>query len=159
MCFGNVPKDLCLTSLATNRSTASKSVNGLFSADIRTVGALLQYQRSPGVWVTAESLTVPATQLGNVYTFPTDVVDACTNFDGSVIAVPLKSVVAGSVLSILTNDNGQYIPTAIPIPPDSIGITTGAVSLSNDGNVLAFGAFEDNGFIGAVWIYAYIAGA
>ena len=159
MCFGNVPKDLCLTSLATNRSTASKSVNGLFSADIRTVGALLQYQRSPGVWVTAESLTVPATQLGNVYTFPTGVVDACTNFDGSVIAVPLTSVVAGSVLSILTNNNGQYIPTAIPIPPDSTGITTCAVSLSDDGNVLAFGAFQDNGDIGAVYIYAYIAGA
>jgi hypothetical protein len=159
MSFGNVPRDASVSSLASLRSTATKSSNGYFSADIRTVGALLQYQRSPGVWVTAESLTVPATQLGNVYTFSTGVVDACTNFDGSVVAVPLASVVAGSVLSILTNNNGQYIPTAIPIPPDSTGITTCAVSLSDDGNVLAFGAFQDNGDIGAVYIYAYIAGA
>ena len=159
MSFGNVPRDASVSSLASLRSTATKSSNGYFSADIRTVGALLQYQRSPGVWVTAESLTVPATQLGNVYTFSTGVVDACTNFDGSVVAVPLASVVAGSVLSILTNNNGQYIPTAIPSPPDSTGITTCAVSLSDDGNVLAFGAFQDNGDIGAVYIYAYIAGA
>ena len=161
MSFGNVPRDLNVSCFATTRSTAAKSVNALFSADLRTVGALLQYQRSPGVWVTAESLTVPATQLGSVYTFPANVFDGgpVTNFDGSVVAVPLTSVVTGSVLTILTNDNGQYIPTAIPIPPDSIGITTGAVSLSNDGKVLAFGAFQDNGAIGAVWIYAYIAGA
>ena len=55
MSFGNVPRDLCLTSLATSRSIASKSANGYFSADIRTVGSLLQYQRSPGVWAESGS--------------------------------------------------------------------------------------------------------
>ena len=36
MSFGNVPRDY-------------------FSADIRTVGSLLQYQRSPGVWAESGS--------------------------------------------------------------------------------------------------------
>ena len=104
MCFGNVPKDLCLTSLATNRSTASKSVNGLFSADLRTVGALLQYQRSPDVWVTAESLTVPATQLGPIYTLPFNVNSLSLSLNGSILAVGQLTVAVGdSFLLILTN--------------------------------------------------------
>ena len=162
MSFGNVPRDLNVSCFATTRSTAAKSVNALFSADLRTVGALLQYQRSPGVWVTAESLTVPATQLGSVYTFPANVFDGgpVTNFDGSVVAVPLTSVVTGSVLTILTNDNGQYIPTAIPIPPDTVGPlpNIGAVSLNDLGDVLAVSSLTDNNQIGAVWIYANVAG-
>ena len=36
MCFGNVPRDLCLNSLATTHSIASKSANGYFSAGQRT---------------------------------------------------------------------------------------------------------------------------
>ena len=161
MCFGNVPKDLCLTSLATNRSTASKSVNGLFSADLRTVGALLQYQRSPDVWVTAESLTVPATQLGPIYTLPFNVNSLSLSLNGSILAVGLNALTIGdSFLSILTNDNGQYIPTSIPIPPDTVGINPniGAVSLNDLGDVLAVSSLTDNNQIGAVWIYANVAG-
>ena len=161
MCFGNVPKDLCLTSLATNRSTASKSVNGLFSADIRTVGALLQYQRSPDVWVTAESLTVPATQLGPIYTLPFNVNSLSLSLNGSILAVGLNALTIGdSFLSILTNDNGQYIPTSIPIPPDTVGPlpNIGAVSLNDLGDVLAVSSLTDNNQIGAVWIYANVAG-
>ena len=161
MCFGNVPKDLCLTSLATNRSTASKSVNGLFSADIRTVGALLQYQRSPDVWVTAESLTVPATQLGPIYTLPFNVNSLSLSLNGSILAVGLNAPTIGdSFLSILTNDNGQYIPTSIPIPPDTVGPlpNLGAVSLNDLGDVLTVSSLTDNNQIGAVWIYANVAG-
>ena len=162
MCFGNVPKDLCLTSLATNRSTASKSVNGLFSADIRTVGALLQYQRSPDVWVTADaSLTVPATQLGPIYTLPFNVNSLSLSLNGSILAVGQLTVAVGdSFLSILTNDNGQYIPTSIPIPPDTAGPlpNIGAVSLNDLGDVLAVSSLTDNNQIGAVWIYANVAG-
>ena len=161
MCFGNVPKDLCLTSLATNRSTASKSVNGLFSADLRTVGALLQYQRSPDVWVTAESLTVPATQLGPIYTLPFNVNSLSLSLNGSILAVGLNALTIGdSFLLILTNDNGQYIPTSIPIPPDTVGPlpNIGAVSLNDLGDVLAVSSLTDNNQIGAVWIYANVAG-
>ena len=161
MSFGNVPRDLCLTSLATTRSIASKSANGYFSADLRTVGSLLQYQRSPGVWVTAESLTVPATQLGSVYTLPFNVNDLSFSLSGSILAVAQLAVAVGdSFLSILTNDNGQYIPTAIPIPPDTVGPlpNQGSVSVNDSGNVLAVGSLTDNNQIGAVWIYAYVAG-
>ena len=142
------------------RSTAAKSINSLFSADIRIVGSLVQYQRSPGVWVTADaSLTVPATQLGNLYTLPSPFWSLSFNFDASTLAVGLISANPGdSILSILTNTAGFYTQEAISLPPDAVGATSGIVSLSNDGNILALGSFSDNGFIGAVWIYAKIAG-
>ena len=161
MSFGNVPRDLCLTSLATTRSIASKSANGYFSADLRTVGSLLQYQRSPGVWVTAESLTVPATQLGPIYTLPFNVNSLSLSLNGSILAVGQLTVAVGdSFLLILTNNNGQYIPTVIPSPPDTVGINPniGAVSVNDSGNVLALGSLTDNNQIGAVWIYANVAG-
>jgi hypothetical protein len=68
--------------------------------------------------------------------------------------------VGDSFLSILTNDNGQYIPTVIPSPPDTVGINPniGTVSVNDSGNVLALGSLTDNNQIGAVWIYANVAG-
>jgi hypothetical protein len=160
--FGNIPRDLYVSSLATQRSTASKGVNGLFSADIRTVGSLLQYERSPGVWVSAESLTVPSTQLGNMYTLPREINDYlfCSfNYNGSVLAVGLVGLVLGdSFLSILTNTNGFYNQQSIPVPPDDIGPSTGSVSLNNEGIILAVGAGNDNLDVGAVWIYANVGG-
>jgi len=160
--FGNIPRDLNVSSLATQRSTASKSVNGLFSADIRTVGSLLQYERSPGVWVTAESLTVPSTQLGDMYTLPREINDYqfCSfNYNGSVLAVGLVGVLLGdSFLSILTNTNGFYNQQSIPVPPDDLGPSTGSVALNNIGDILAVGAGNDNLDVGAVWIYANVGG-
>jgi hypothetical protein len=160
--FGNIPRDLYVSSLATQRSTASKSVNGLFSADIRTVGSLLQYERSPGVWVTAESLTVPSTQLGDMYTLPREINDYrfCSfNYNGSVLAVGLVGVLLGdSFLSILTNTNGFYNQQSIPVPPDNLGPSTGSVALNNIGDILAVGAGNDNLAVGAVWIYANVGG-
>jgi len=162
MCFGNVPKDLCLTSLASLRSTASKSTNGFFSADIRTVGALLQYQRSPGVQVTAESQTVPATQLGNLYTLPVGTVpsDVSVSKDGLIIAVGLNAVTQGdSVVSIFTNTAGFYTETVIPLPVDASATSQiGEVSLNDSGDILALGIPTDNNSIGAVWIYYLVAG-
>ena len=161
MSFGNVPKDLCLTSLASLRSTASKSTNGLFSADIRTVGALVQFQRSPGVWVTAESLTVPATQLGNIYTLPANANGLSLSLDGSILAVGIQALAVGdSFLSILTNTAGFYTQQSIPKPPDTVGATPnlGVTSLSDSGIVLAVGSITDNNNIGAVWLYYRLAG-
>ena len=163
MCFGNVPKDLCLTSLATNRSTASKSVNGLFSADIRTVGALLQYQRSPGVWVTAESLTVPATQLGSVYTLqsapPASSNNIALSYQARIVAVGLFAAAYGdSLMEIWTNVDGQYGTTAALIPPPASTIAPaqiGTVSINNDGTILALGIRDDNTNIGAAYMYAF----
>jgi len=163
MSFGNVPKDLCVSSLASLRSTASKSVNGFFSADIRTVGALLQYQRSPGVWVTAESQTVPATQLGNLYTLPvgTTISSLSISKDGLTIASGLSAVTQGdSVVSIFTNTAGLYTETVIPLPVDASATSqTGQVSLNDSGDILALGIPADNNSIGAVWIYYLVAGA
>jgi hypothetical protein len=160
MSFGNVPRDLNLSSLSSLRSIASKSTNGYFSADLRTVGSLVQYQRSPGVWVTADaSLTVPATQLGDLYTLPYPGFSFSLSFDASTLAVGLKNVTPGnSILSILTNTAGFYVQETIPIPPDAVVATQGIVSLSNDGNILALGSDIDNNNVGAVWIYAKIAG-
>ena len=90
MSFGNVPRDFSVSSLSVLRSTAAKSINGLFSADIKTVGALLQSERSPDIWVTAPVVTVPATQLGNKITVPTATSNVgiqgsvSANADGSV---------------------------------------------------------------------------
>jgi len=161
MSFGNVPRDLCVTSLASLRSTASKSTNGLFSADIRTVGALVQYQRSPGVWVTAESLTVPATQLGNVYTLSSNAYALSLSLDGSILAVGIQALAVGdSFLSILTNTAGFYTQQSIPNPPDTVGANPnlGFTSLSDSGIVLAVGSQTDNNQIGAVWLYYRLAG-
>ena len=163
MCFGNVPKDLCLTSLATNRSTASKSVNGLFSADIRTVGALLQYQRSPDVWVTAESLTVPATPFGSVYTLqsapPVSPSNIALSYDAGILAVGLfASNYGDSLMEIWTQNGGQYAPTAALIPPPGSIIapaTWGTVSLNDAGTILALGIQDDNANIGAAYMYAF----
>jgi len=158
MSFGNVPKDLSFSSIAALRSTASKSTNGLFSANIRTVGSLLQYEHSPDAWVTVQDVPVPATQLGNSYTLPAPIAALSLNLDGSVLAVSLASVASGSVLSILTNTAGFYSQQAIPLPLDAVGVTTGSVSLSETGQILAFGSGSDNGGLGAVWLYANIAG-
>jgi hypothetical protein len=163
MSFGNVPRDLIVSCFATTRSVAAKSINALFAADLRTVGALVQYQRSPGVWVTAESLTVPATQLGNMYT-PVAAVPAnnlALSYDGGVLAVGLSAANYGdSVLEIWTNldGGGQYVPTAAPILPPGSTIapaTQGIVSINNDGTIIALGIFDDNTNIGAVYIYAF----
>ena len=167
MSFGNVPRDASVTSLASLRSTASKSVNGFFSADIRTVGSLLQYQRSPGVQVTAALRTVPATQLGNLYTLASNSYSISLNQNGSVLAVGLSAVNLGdSVLSVFTNTAGFYTETSIPLPGDAnIGGPPyfGTVSLNDAGDVLAFGITVDGdpaigGDIGAVWLYVLIAG-
>ena len=164
MSFGNVPRDLCLTSLATSRSIASKSANGYFSADIRTVGSLLQYQRSPGVWVTAESLTVPATQLGSLYTLPFDAFSASFSLNGSILAFGLSPLAYGdSIVSIFTNTDGFYTQTAIPLPPSAINLSfpftiRTSVSLNDAGDVLALGIPADNNNIGAVWLYVSING-
>ena len=160
MSFGNVPRDCSFSSIAALRSTASKSINGFFSANIRTVGALVQYERSPDIWVTAEADTVPATQLGNLYTLPGQIqrTQVKLNFDGTVMAVGLIAPVAGSVLSILTNTAGFYSQQVIPLPPDAVGVTNGSAYLSDNGKILAFGSGTDNGGIGAVWIYADVAG-
>jgi len=161
MSFGNVPRDLNLSSLATLRSTAAKSINGLFSANIRTVGDLVQSERSPDVWVTAPDVTVPATQLGNSYTLPGNIerTQLSSNFDGTTLAVGLKDIVPGnSVASILTNTAGFYAQVPIPIPPDAVGVTYGSVSLSDSGIVFAMGSGNDNASVGAVWLFALIAG-
>lgn len=164
MSFGNVSRDLCLTSLATTRSIASKSANGYFSADLRTVGSLLQYQRSPGVWVTAESLTVPATQLGSVYTLPFNAFSASFSLNGSILAFGLSPLALGdSIVSIFTNTDGFYTQTTIPIPPSAINLDfpftyPPSVSLNDAGDVLALGIPVDDNDIGAVWLYSLIAG-
>ena len=158
MSFGNVPRDFSVSSLSVLRSTAAKSINGLFSADIRQVGSLVQYQRSPDIWVTADSLTVPATQLGNLYTLPASINELSLNLDGSTLAVGLATPAAGSLLSILTNTAGFYAQQVIPLPPDAVALTYGSVSLSDSGNILAFGSGSDNGGVGAVWIYLNVAG-
>jgi hypothetical protein len=155
MSFGNVPRDLCLTSLATLRSIASKSANGNFSADI-----LLQYQRSPGVWVTAESQTVPSTQLGDLYTLPFVSESVSSSFNGSILAFGLNALAYGdSIVSIFTNTAGFYTETTIPLPPDAINIDFSfivpIVSLNDAGDVLALGISADNSNIGAVWLYAF----
>jgi hypothetical protein len=162
MSFGNVSRDASVTSLASLRSTASKSANGFFSADIRTVGSLVQYQRSPGVQVTAQSLTVPANQLGNLYTLPFQSVKISLNQNGSVLAVGLITGNPGdSVLSVFTSTAGFYTETSIPLPADANvgpGPFYGEVSLNDAGDVLALSIAQDNNGIGAVWLYVLIAG-
>ena len=165
MSFGNLPRDLCLNSLATSRSIASKSANGYFSADLRTVGSLLQYQRSPGVWVTADaSLTVPSTQLGSLYTLPFNGYSMSLSLNGSILAVGLNALAYGdSIVSIFTNTDGFYTQTTIPIPPSAINLSFGftyppSVSLNDAGDVLALGIPVDDNDIGAVWLYSLIAG-
>ena len=166
MSFGNVPRDLCLTSLATTRSIASKSANGYFSADIRTVGSLVKYQRSPGVGVTAAdaSLTVPSTQLGSMYTLPFNAFSASFSLNGSILAFGLSPLAYGdSIVSIFTNTDGFYTQTTIPLPPSAINLSfpftiRTSVSLNDAGDVLALSIPVDDNDIGAVWLYVSIAG-
>jgi len=163
MSFGNVPRDLCLTSLATARSIASKSANAFFSADIRTVGSLLQYQRSPGVWVTAAdaSPTAPSTQLGSVYTVPFNSYSISSSLNGSILAFGFIALAYGdTIVSIFTNTAGLYTETTIPLPASAINISfpfddPPFVSLNDAGDVLALGIPCDDNKIGAVWLYAF----
>ena len=76
MSFGNVPRDLNLCSLSSLRSIASKSTNGYFSADLRTVGSLVPqaswiFTQGPiGTWtqngpaLVGTGATLPATLQG-----------------------------------------------------------------------------------------------
>lgn len=160
MSFGNIAKDYAITSLAAQRSAASKSTNGYFAGDIRQNGNLVQYQRSPGVWITAEFETVPSSQLGNPYTLPDYINDIALSFEGRVIAVGLATADPSPepFLTIMTNTAGFYSQQSFLRPSDSVGITEGNVSLNAAGSVCAFGSQSDNGDIGAVWIYAYLGG-
>jgi len=161
MSFGNVAKDCAVTSLAALRTIAAKSANGNFAGDIRRTGKLVQYQRSPDTWVTAETLTVPSTQLGNVYSFPNEIFEIAINGDGSVIAVgmnPLANPPGTPLLYIMKNTAGFYSQQSLPLPSDAININIGSVSLSENGTLCAFGSGRDNNNIGAVWIYALVAG-
>jgi hypothetical protein len=83
------------------------------------------------------------------------------SYDGGVLAVGLNAAAYGdSVLEIWTNLNGggQYVPTAVPIPPPGSTVapaTQGIVSINNDGTIIALGIWDDNNNIGAVYIYAF----
>lgn len=59
MSFGNVARDLAVSSVSTGRSSGTKTVTGYFSGDIRQAGELVQYQTSPGRWVSTENVRVP----------------------------------------------------------------------------------------------------
>jgi len=160
--IGNVAKDLSATTVGTLRSAATKSSNGNFAGDIRRVGALVQYQRSPGVWVNAEVATVPSVQLGGTYQLPPseNIFGISCSYDGHIVAVPSDQVGSGSALTMMTNTNGVYSLTPIAAPTGQIGfIINGVTALTNDGLVCAFGFAGDSGDIGAVWIYAKVAGS
>lgn len=159
MSFGNVPRDFSVSSLSVLRSTAAKSINGLFSADIRTVGALLQSERSPDVWVTAPVVTVPATQLGNKITVPTATSNVgiqgsvSANADGSVFGITYRA--PASLAAILKNNFGSLTQTPLSIPGDAIGPIIGQtnIAISYIGDLALFVSPNDNGNIGAVWPY------
>jgi len=157
MSFGNIARDLSVTSLGTLRSTAAKLATGYFAGDVRLNGALVQYQRSPGLWVMVEEVRVPTTQLGNklVLGNPTSVsrIYVDTSGSGKVIAASYSS--GTSPLTILTADIGNVYTQTPLMPTGTVGSPTACVcSLSDDGALCALGAPRDNTDVGAVWIFA-----
>ena len=163
MSFGNVASDLAVSSLASRRSCGAKTVTGYFAGDVRQNGELVQYQSSPGRWVTTEKIEVPSTQLGNPYTLPNTAAPSGNypeiDGTGQKIAISYQQLTNGSSLVIYTRNNGIYIPAIVPLPTDAMGLCFNTSScLSKNGDLCAFGSADDNSGVGAVWIYALVGG-
>jgi len=163
MSFGNVASDLAVSSLASRRSCGAKTVTGYFAGDVRQNGELVQYQASPGQWVTARTTGVPSTQLGNPYTLPNTTAPGFnypkTDGNGQRIAVSYDELTNGSSLVIYTGDNGIYSPAIVPLPTGAVGLCSQtSTCLSKNGDLCVFGSAGDNSGVGAVWIYALVGG-
>jgi len=159
MSFGNIARDLSATSLGTLRSTAAKLATGYFAGDVRLNGALVQYQRSPGLWVTVEVDRVPTTQLGNKLVLgnaPNSIfINIDTSQTGKIIAAAYDLNGSTSVLTILTADIGNVYAQTPLLPTGTVGSPAAcACSLSDDGAVCALGVHNDDTNVGAVWIFA-----
>jgi len=155
MSFGNIARDLSATSLSTVRSTAAKLATGYFAGDVRLNGALVQYQRSPGLWVTVEEVRVPTTQLGNKLVMGnapnSSTIDIDTSGSGKVIAAAYDQLGGTSVLTILTADIGNVYAQTPLLPTGIVGPPIGcSCSLSDDGALCALGIVSNT----AVWIFA-----
>lgn len=159
MSFGNVAKDFSAGSISTTRSASSKAVTGYFAGDIRQVGSLIQYQRSPGVWITVPQVFVPETQLGNKYTFFNlqPVIFPSLSYNGKVMAVAYAET--GTCLAVCKNVAGFYQTTLLPVPTGRFPVASNPTcSLARSGTVLAFASKTNQSNVGAAWIFAETAG-
>lgn len=158
MSFGTVARDFSASSISIKRSASSKLSTGYFAAKLRLNGSLLQYERSPGVWITAEQQSVPRIQLGSKITIPGATSGVgnyrtiSVNADGSVFAATYTA--PANYASIFKNTNGTITQTALTAPGDAIeGIFQSAIAVSYAGDLALFCSTFDNATFGAIWPY------
>ena len=153
-------------SVGTTGATGSVGTTGATGATgsigvLQQINYLVQQENLSSQFVTVSQVRAPAIQLGSVYLLPSNTSQLSLSQDGSTLAVGLQAGAPGaSILSILTKNNyGQYIQTAIALPASALPLSdTGTVSINDAGTIIAFGIPSDNTAIGAVYIYAKVAG-
>jgi hypothetical protein len=134
------------------------------------VNNLVQYINNSSQLATVTQVRVPGTQLGNRITFPnllanTSYYSTSFDFTGNNLAVGYTpTTIPTSICTVLTNVNGIYTPTNLPLPTGSVGTYAydlQDVNLSNDGTLVAIGSSFDNTAldfstqVGAVWMFQY----
>jgi len=134
------------------------------------VNNLVQYLNSSSQLATVTQVRIAGTQLGNRFTFPNLVSNVnyfATSFDftGNKLAVVYTpTAVPTSICTVLTNSNGIYSPTNLPLPTGNVGIHAfdqQTVNMSSDGTLVAIGSNFDNSAVnlstqvGAVWMFQF----
>jgi hypothetical protein len=59
----------------------------------------------------------------------------------------------GGVASVLTRNGGQWTPDKKLIGTGAVGKSAPAVALSADGSIVMIGGSNDNGGVGATWVF------
>jgi Collagen triple helix repeat (20 copies) len=146
---------------ATGNTGATGPTGPGNSGVLQQINWLVQQENTSSQFATVSQVRAPAIQLGSMYTLPSNTHKLSLSQDGSTLAVGLSATVEGdSILSILTKNNyGKYIETAIALPASALPTNElGTVSINNAGNIIALGIPSENTNIGAVYIYANVAG-
>jgi hypothetical protein len=126
--------------------------------DNSNVGAVWIFTRSAGVWTQQGSKLVGTGNIGS--SRQGSAVSLST--DGNTLAVggPVDNVNTGATW-IFTRSAGVWTQQGSKlVGTGAVGAARqgGSISLSSDGNTLALGGFQDDGFVGAAWVFTRSAG-
>lgn len=164
MSFGNIQKDSSYTNIRVEKSASAKSVCGLFSGNVRQNGSLVQFEQSPGNWITTSGTPLPVTQVGPTVDEPATppgvpfgMNEIALSGDGSVLAYCQSGLVRMySIVNNVATPGQSLVPNdIIPSPNPDLKPTCG---LSADGKTLAYGYYADDGGTGAAWVFNNVGG-
>jgi hypothetical protein len=124
-------------------------------SDNRKTGAAWVFTRSGGVW----------TQQGNKLVGTSAVGSACQGMsvalsaDGNIAIVGGVAVDGGvGAVSVFTRSDGHWTQDKNLIGTGAVGKSAPSVALSADGSVVMVGGSNDNGGVGAAWVFAHSGG-